>query len=167
MGNRFQKGLKSGAMPFLNQYVGNPFFSKLSSHFYKIPIGDFHCGMRALRKEHYERMKLRTIGMAFATGSQGGKFRTQYRGSAHNGSCSPAIAKTPPATVSGWMASPTLHNDLCTELPVLGTGRVACCGWRDSPGPVGRGPRQHRGSVSGDPFFGPGVSAHADRCPCS
>lgn len=67
MGNRFQKGLKSGAMPFLNQYVGNPFFSKLSSHFYKIPIGDFHCGMRAFRKEHYERMKLRTIGMEFAT----------------------------------------------------------------------------------------------------
>lgn len=67
IGNRFQSAVKPGAMPFLNRYLGNPFFSKLSSYFYKIPIGDFHCGMRAFHKRHYECMKLKTSGMEFAS----------------------------------------------------------------------------------------------------
>lgn len=67
VGNRFKEGVSPGSMPLLNQYVGNPFFSRVSAWFYKIPIGDFHCGMRAFRRECYPRMKLRTSGMEFAT----------------------------------------------------------------------------------------------------
>lgn len=67
VGNRFQGEVKCGAMPLLNRYVGNPFFSWLSAYFYKIPIGDFHCGMRAFRKKDYKSMKLKTSGMEFAT----------------------------------------------------------------------------------------------------
>lgn len=67
VGNRFRDGVKPGAMPFLNQYIGNPLFSRLSAFFYKIPVGDFHCGMRAFRKKDYDRMNLRTSGMEFAT----------------------------------------------------------------------------------------------------
>lgn len=67
IGNRFQGNVKAGAMPLLNRYVGNPFFSRLSAYFYKIPIGDFHCGMRAFRKEAYEDMRRRASGMEFAT----------------------------------------------------------------------------------------------------
>jgi glycosyltransferase involved in cell wall biosynthesis len=67
MGNRFQGDVKPGAMPRLNRYLGNPFFSRLSAYFYKIPIGDFHCGMRAFHKKDYDTMKLSTSGMEFAT----------------------------------------------------------------------------------------------------
>ena len=34
---------------------------------YRIPIGDFHCGMRAFSREAFARLNLRTPGMEFAT----------------------------------------------------------------------------------------------------
>lgn len=67
MGNRFKGGIMPGAMPFLHKYFGNPVLSKLSEVFYRVPVGDLHCGMRAFTKEAYKQMKLRTTGMEFAT----------------------------------------------------------------------------------------------------
>lgn len=67
MGNRFKGGIEPGAMPPLHRYLGNPVLSTVTRLLYKIPIGDFHCGMRAFTKEAYKRMKLRTDGMEFAT----------------------------------------------------------------------------------------------------
>jgi hypothetical protein len=34
---------------------------------HKVPVGDFHCGMRALRRDVWEKLQVRTPGMAFAT----------------------------------------------------------------------------------------------------
>ncbi len=67
MGNRFKGGIKPGAMPFLHKYLGNPVLSFLGRLFYKIKIGDFHCGLRGFSKEAYHRMDLKTTGMEFAS----------------------------------------------------------------------------------------------------
>jgi glycosyltransferase involved in cell wall biosynthesis len=67
MGNRFRGGIGPGAMPFLHRYLGNPVLSALGRMLFKAPIGDFHCGMRAFRKDAYERLGLRTTGMEFAS----------------------------------------------------------------------------------------------------
>jgi glycosyltransferase involved in cell wall biosynthesis len=51
IGNRFKGGIKKGAMPFLHRYVGNPFLSFIGKLFFKIPVNDFHCGIRGLSSE--------------------------------------------------------------------------------------------------------------------
>ncbi|MEW6428529.1 MAG: glycosyltransferase family 2 protein [Thermodesulfobacteriota bacterium] len=67
IGNRFQGRIHAGAMPFLHRYLGNPLLSALARIFYRIPVGDFHCGMRAFTREAYRKMNLQTDGMEFAT----------------------------------------------------------------------------------------------------
>ena len=67
MGNRFKGGIEPGAMPPLHRYFGNPVLSMLARVMYRIPINDFHCGMRAFTRESFDRMKVRTAGMEFAT----------------------------------------------------------------------------------------------------
>ena len=67
MGNRFQGGIAPGAMPFLHRYLGNPVLSFLGRLFFRAPVGDFHCGMRAFSKTAVERLRLTTTGMEFAS----------------------------------------------------------------------------------------------------
>jgi glycosyltransferase involved in cell wall biosynthesis len=67
IGNRFTGGIEAGAMPALHRYVGNPLLSWLARTVHRAPIGDFHCGMRAFRRDVVPRMRLRTPGMEFAT----------------------------------------------------------------------------------------------------
>jgi glycosyltransferase involved in cell wall biosynthesis len=67
MGNRFQGGILPGAMPPLHRYLGNPVLTGLGRLFFKSPVGDFHCGLRAFRKDAIERLGLRTLGMEFAS----------------------------------------------------------------------------------------------------
>ena len=67
MGNRFQGGILPGAMPPLHRYLGNPFLTGVGRLFFRSPVGDFHCGLRAFRKDAIERLGLRTRGMEFAS----------------------------------------------------------------------------------------------------
>ncbi len=67
MGNRFLGGIKQGAMPFLNRYIGNPILSYLGKLFFKTNIGDFHCGIRGFSKDAIMKMDLQTTGMEFAS----------------------------------------------------------------------------------------------------
>jgi hypothetical protein len=67
MGNRFQGGIRPGAMPPLHRYLGNPVLTFIGRLFFKSPCGDFHCGFRGFRKASYERMDLRSTGMEFAS----------------------------------------------------------------------------------------------------
>ena len=67
MGNRFQGGIAPGAMPFLHRYLGNPVLSAIGKLFFGSHCNDFHCGMRAFRKDALNRMDLRTTGMEFAS----------------------------------------------------------------------------------------------------
>ena len=67
MGNRFKGGIEPGAMPFLHRYLGNPVLSFIGRLFFRSPIGDFHCGLRAFRRESVMSLKLRALGMEFAS----------------------------------------------------------------------------------------------------
>jgi glycosyltransferase involved in cell wall biosynthesis len=67
MGNRFRGGIGPKAMPPLHRYLGNPVLSFLGRALFHAPIGDFHCGIRAFRKDAYGRLDLRTTGMEFAS----------------------------------------------------------------------------------------------------
>ena len=51
MGNRFQGGIRPGAMPPLHRYLGNPVLSGIGRLFFRSPCGDFHCGMRGFRRD--------------------------------------------------------------------------------------------------------------------
>jgi glycosyltransferase involved in cell wall biosynthesis len=67
MGNRFKGGIDAGAMPWTHRFIGNPILTAIGRFFFGVRIGDFHCGLRAFRKDAYERMDLRTTGMEFAS----------------------------------------------------------------------------------------------------
>jgi hypothetical protein len=67
MGNRFAGGIAPGAMPWLHRYLGNPVLSRLGRVLFRTPINDFHCGMRAFRKEKLLALGMRTEGMEFAS----------------------------------------------------------------------------------------------------
>ena len=67
MGNRFLGGIEPGAMPWKNRRIGNPILSFIGRLFFRTPIGDFHCGLRAFSAEAYRKMDLRTTGMELAS----------------------------------------------------------------------------------------------------
>ena len=67
IGNRFCGKMQKNVMPFLHRYVGNPFLSFLGRVFFRVPIKDFHCGLRAIKKESYDQLDLKTTGMEFAS----------------------------------------------------------------------------------------------------
>lgn len=67
MGNRFRGGIERGAMPFVHRYLGNPVLSRLGRLFFRVPVGDFHCGIRAFRRDRILELGLTTSGMEFAS----------------------------------------------------------------------------------------------------
>src|SRR6202042_2802529 len=67
MGNRFSGEIKPGAMPPLHRYLGNPVLSYIGRLFFNIPARDFHCGIRAFRRDAMLDLNLRTTGMEFAS----------------------------------------------------------------------------------------------------
>jgi glycosyltransferase involved in cell wall biosynthesis len=67
MGSRFQGRIEKGAMPPLHRWVGNPVLSGLGRLFFRIPVSDFHCGIRGFTREAIDRLHLVTTGMEFAS----------------------------------------------------------------------------------------------------
>ena len=67
MGNRFLGGIRDRAMPPLHRYLGNPVLTAIGRLFFHSPSRDFHCGIRAFRKDSYGRMDIRSTGMEFAS----------------------------------------------------------------------------------------------------
>ncbi len=67
MGNRFLGGIRDGAMPPLHRYLGNPVLTAIGRLFFRSPSRDFHCGIRAFRKDSYDSMDIRSTGMEFAS----------------------------------------------------------------------------------------------------
>jgi len=66
MGNRFQGGIKPGAMPLLHKYFGNPGLSWMVNFLFGAGVGDSYCGMRGFRRVLYDKLDLRSSGMEFA-----------------------------------------------------------------------------------------------------
>jgi glycosyltransferase involved in cell wall biosynthesis len=67
LGNRFRGGIRPGAMPWLHRYVGNPVLTGILNLLFHTPIRDAHCGLRAFRRDSYQRLNLTTPGMEFAS----------------------------------------------------------------------------------------------------
>jgi len=67
MGTRLKGEILPGAMPWTHRWIGNPILSGMLKLFFKTRISDSHCGMRSFTRGAYERMKLRTTGMEFAS----------------------------------------------------------------------------------------------------
>jgi glycosyltransferase involved in cell wall biosynthesis len=67
MGNRFKGGIKPGAMPLLNRYLGNPALSFIGRTLFSSAIGDFHCGMRGFDRQAILELRLGSPGMEFAS----------------------------------------------------------------------------------------------------
>ena len=67
VGNRFMGGIKPGAMPWSHRWIGNPVLTFISRVFFHAPVGDTHCGLRAFKKDAYEKIRLRATGMEFAS----------------------------------------------------------------------------------------------------
>ncbi|MBI5143840.1 MAG: glycosyltransferase family 2 protein, partial [Candidatus Omnitrophica bacterium] len=67
MGSRFKGRIQKGAMSWSHRYIGNPILSFLCRLFFHTSLSDIHCGIRAFTLEAYKKMKLRTLGMEFAT----------------------------------------------------------------------------------------------------
>ncbi|MCD2167616.1 glycosyltransferase family 2 protein [Comamonas koreensis] len=67
MGNRFKGGIEPGAMPFLHRWLGNPVLSALGRLFFRLPVGDFHCGLRGFETKAIREIHLTGTGMEFAT----------------------------------------------------------------------------------------------------
>ncbi|HEX8054685.1 MAG TPA: glycosyltransferase family 2 protein [Thermoleophilaceae bacterium] len=65
LGNRMG-AIAPGAMPVLNRYLGNPLTTGLVRALFRPGIGDVWCGLRAIRRDALERLRLRSGGMEFA-----------------------------------------------------------------------------------------------------
>src|SRR5262245_1726060 len=66
LGNRFEGGIKDGAMPPLHRYFGNPLLTAIGRLLFKSPVNDFYCGLRGFRREAILKLKLSSPGMEFA-----------------------------------------------------------------------------------------------------
>ncbi len=67
MGNRFQGGIRPGAMPKLHRYLGNPVLTAVGRLFFSSPSGDFHCGLRGFDRAAILGLDLQAPGMEFAS----------------------------------------------------------------------------------------------------
>ncbi len=67
MGTRLKGRIMQHAMPALNRYFGNPFLSAIGKVLFKTDLSDFHCGMRAFRKDKLIMLDLATTGMEWAS----------------------------------------------------------------------------------------------------
>jgi glycosyltransferase involved in cell wall biosynthesis len=70
IGCRMPRGggvIAPGAMRWKHRWLGNPVLSLIGRTFFRCPINDFHCGLRAFTKQAFEKMELQTTGMEFAS----------------------------------------------------------------------------------------------------
>jgi glycosyltransferase involved in cell wall biosynthesis len=67
VGNRFKGGIRAGAMPPLNRYIGNPLLTFIGRRLFSSSVGDFHCGLRGFERQAILDLGLRAQGMEFAS----------------------------------------------------------------------------------------------------
>ena len=56
-----------GAMPWTHRWIGNPVLTALGRLFFAVPAHDFHCGLRAFRRDVVLDLGLQCPGMEFAS----------------------------------------------------------------------------------------------------
>ena len=66
MGNRYKGGFEKGAMS-ISHYLGVKFLTWFGNILYGTRLGDYHCGLRAFKKEKINKLDLECTGMEFAS----------------------------------------------------------------------------------------------------
>jgi glycosyltransferase involved in cell wall biosynthesis len=67
IGDRLDGDIKTGAMPLLHRYVGNPLLTGLLNVSHDIDVDDAHSGFRLIRYGALNDLELTTDGMEFAS----------------------------------------------------------------------------------------------------
>lgn len=67
LGSRFNETMETGAMPFLNRWIGNPVLTGTLNLLFRARVSDAHCGLRAVRRSALPALDLQTTGMEFAS----------------------------------------------------------------------------------------------------
>jgi glycosyltransferase involved in cell wall biosynthesis len=67
LGSRFLGKILPGAMPWLHQYIGNPVLTWVLNRLFGLSVSDAHSGMRAFTRDAYDRMRVQSTGMEFAS----------------------------------------------------------------------------------------------------
>ncbi len=67
IGTRLKGEIKKNSMPWLHRYIGNPVLTGTLNDLFKINLSDAHCGMRAITREGYDKLDLKSEGMEYAS----------------------------------------------------------------------------------------------------
>lgn len=67
VGDRYALPGEPGAAPWLNRWVGVPLLSWLGRTLGRCQVHDFHCGLRAVRRQAFLSLGARATGMEFAS----------------------------------------------------------------------------------------------------
>jgi hypothetical protein len=67
LGTRMRGRIMPGAMPFKNRYLGNPVLTGILNLLFRSRLSDAHAGLRALTREAFDRLRLSSPGMEFAS----------------------------------------------------------------------------------------------------
>jgi predicted CopG family antitoxin len=67
MGTRLKGEIKKNSMPWLHRYIGNPLLTGTLNWLFRTNISDAHCGMRAITRDAYEKLDMKSEGMEFAS----------------------------------------------------------------------------------------------------
>lgn len=67
LGTRIKGRILPGAMPWKNRRIGNPALTGILNILFRTGVSDAHCGLRALSKACFERLRLNSQGMEFAS----------------------------------------------------------------------------------------------------
>ncbi|MGQ9722846.1 MAG: glycosyltransferase family 2 protein [Candidatus Jordarchaeum sp.] len=67
IGTRLKGKILHGSMPRLHRYIGNPLLTLTANILFGTRISDMHCGMRAITKKAWKKIKTVSPGMEFAS----------------------------------------------------------------------------------------------------
>ena len=67
IGSRFLGTIHKGSMDGLHRYIGNPILTWMINIFFHTDFSDTHSGFRAITREGFDRLSLKTGGMEFAS----------------------------------------------------------------------------------------------------
>ena len=67
VGSRLKGDILPNAMPWLHRYVGNPVLTNILKFLFHTKVTDAHSGLRAFKKTTFDKLKLRSSGMEFAS----------------------------------------------------------------------------------------------------
>jgi glycosyltransferase involved in cell wall biosynthesis len=67
IGDRYSGGIRPGAMTWTHRYIGTPIITMLLRQLAGVRVGDSQCGLRALTRSALDRLRLRCLGMEFAS----------------------------------------------------------------------------------------------------